>query len=73
MVSVGAFSLASLLSDPLTQRKWSLQGLPTDDVSVDNGAVVSVASRWPFLIDPQSIAKKWVNAMETKGEHARDG
>ena len=69
MVSTGGFfSLSGLLADPITLRQWSTQGLPTDDVSVDNGAIVSVSGRWPFLIDPQSIAKKWVIAMETKGD-----
>lgn len=73
MVSTSSFSLADLLTDPVKLRSWSLQGLPADDFAVDNGVVVSVTGRWPFLIDPQSTAQKWVTTMETKGEHAREG
>jgi hypothetical protein len=34
-------------------REWQLCGLPTDDVSVDNGVLVARGKRWPLLIDPQ--------------------
>jgi len=36
-------------------RQWGINGLPTDDVSVDSGIVATRAQRWPLLIDPQVI------------------
>lgn len=45
-------------------RDWRLWGLPADDVSVDNGILVSKGKRWPLMIDPQGQANAWVRNME---------
>ena len=34
-------------------REWVLAGLPSDDVSIDNGILVTRCKRWPLMIDPQ--------------------
>jgi dynein heavy chain len=44
--------------------KWHTQGLPSDSVSNENGAIVSGSARWPLLIDPQLQAIKWVRNKE---------
>lgn len=41
-----------VLTDDTTKAKWGNEGLPTDPLSIENGAVVSNSSRWPLLIDP---------------------
>ncbi|KAA0191400.1 hypothetical protein HAZT_HAZT007382 [Hyalella azteca] len=58
------FDLASILGDPLTIRDWTLNGLPTDAFSIDNGVIISNTTRWPLLIDPQGQANKWIRNME---------
>ena len=40
--------------------------MPTDNVSIDNGILVTRGKRWPLMIDPQNQANSWVKAMETK-------
>lgn len=51
-------SPAALL--PLLQAKWANECLPTDPLSVENGAIVSASTRWPLLIDPQLQGIKWI-------------
>ncbi|KAF2360955.1 Dynein heavy chain AAA module D4 [Trinorchestia longiramus] len=58
------FDLSSILGDPLTIRDWTLNGLPTDAFSIDNGVIISNTTRWPLLIDPQGQANKWIRNME---------
>ena len=54
------FSLAKILGDPVKIRDWVIAGLPNDNFSIDNAIIMSVARRWPLLIDPQGQANKWI-------------
>lgn len=49
------FSLSKVLGDPIEIRSWIIDGLPSDNFSVDNGIIVSNGRRWPLMIDPQGI------------------
>ena len=42
------------------QAKWANEGLMTDPLSVENGAIMSSASRWSLMIDPQLQGIKWI-------------
>ncbi|KAG2439747.1 hypothetical protein HYH02_010624 [Chlamydomonas schloesseri] len=57
-------NLLSTLQDPVKVRAWTIAGLPTDTLSVENGIIVSKARRWPLMIDPQGQANKWIKNME---------
>ncbi|PNW78281.1 hypothetical protein CHLRE_09g403800v5 [Chlamydomonas reinhardtii] len=54
-----------LLTDDATKAKWANEGLPTDPLSVENGAIMSNASRWALMIDPQLQGIKWIINKET--------
>ncbi|XP_072006034.1 dynein axonemal heavy chain 2 [Engystomops pustulosus] len=59
------FSLTTFLSSPTMVREWTLQGLPSDSFSSDNGVIVTRGNRWPLMVDPQGQASKWIKSMET--------
>jgi len=44
--------LTDFMVDAATVGTWALEGLPSDDLSVQNGIMVTRSSRFPLMIDP---------------------
>ncbi|KAM8878755.1 dynein axonemal heavy chain 6 isoform 3-T3 [Spinachia spinachia] len=61
-----SFSLINILGDPYVIRQWNADGLPRDNVSTENGILVTEGRRWPLMIDPQDQANRWIRSKEAK-------
>uniref|UniRef100_H2M4S9 Cytoplasmic dynein 2 heavy chain 1 n=1 Tax=Oryzias latipes TaxID=8090 RepID=H2M4S9_ORYLA len=54
------FDLRSFLCSESEQLIWKSQGLPSDDLSMENALVILQSVACPFLIDPSSRATEWL-------------
>lgn len=53
-------SMKSILGNDVTIRGWAVAGLPSDNLSVENGIIMFGSRRWPLMIDPQTQANKFI-------------
>jgi dynein heavy chain len=57
-----------ILTDSAQVAVWQADSLPADQVSTENGCIVSNSSRWPLIIDPQLQGIKWLKQKESLPE-----
>ncbi|CAH1389658.1 unnamed protein product [Nezara viridula] len=60
--------IINMLVESATISEWTLQGLPNDELSVQNALIVTKSSSYPLLIDPQTQAKMWIKNKEANNE-----
>uniref|UniRef100_A0A7S0KGL2 Dynein-1, subspecies f n=1 Tax=Micromonas pusilla TaxID=38833 RepID=A0A7S0KGL2_MICPS len=58
------FKLETLLTSDVETGQWASDGLPSDELSVQNGILTTRASRFPLCIDPQMQAVTWIKKRE---------
>ncbi|GAB5577021.1 cytoplasmic dynein 2 heavy chain 1 isoform X12 [Prionailurus iriomotensis] len=54
------FDLRRFLCTESEQLIWKSEGLPSDDLSIENALVILQSQVCPFLIDPSSRATEWL-------------
>ncbi|XP_028975291.2 cytoplasmic dynein 2 heavy chain 1 isoform X3 [Esox lucius] len=54
------FDLRQFLCSESEQLIWKSEGLPSDDLSMENALVILQSVACPFLIDPSSRATEWL-------------
>merc|ERR1719359_2756711 len=54
-----------ILCTEADQAAWAGQGLPSDRVSMENGAISNNSERWCLIIDPQLQGVFWIKNKET--------
>lgn len=59
------FEFTDFLVTPVEVRQWQLDGLPTDPFSAENGVLITKASKWPLIIDPQNQANRWIRKLKS--------
>lgn len=62
------FRIETLLTDEVEISKWTAEGLPADELSIQNGILTTRASRFPLCIDPQQQAVNWIKRKEAKNQ-----
>ena len=58
------FRVEDLLTTDLQVTQWNSEGLPSDELSIQNGILTTQSSRYPLCIDPQLQAIKWIKKKE---------
>ncbi|XP_073386148.1 dynein-1-alpha heavy chain, flagellar inner arm I1 complex isoform X3 [Physcomitrium patens] len=59
-------NLENLLTTEVEISTWNSQGLPSNDLSIQNGILTTKGSRFPLCIDPQLQAINWIKKKEGK-------
>ncbi|CCW66761.1 unnamed protein product [Phytomonas sp. Hart1] len=55
-----------VLTSEAAVASWNNEGLPSDRISTENGAIMTNCLRWPLIIDPQLQGVRWIRTREEK-------
>ncbi|CAL6054637.1 Dynein_heavy chain [Hexamita inflata] len=62
------FRPEKLLIQDVEILRWGSEGLPSDELSVQNGCLVTRTTKWPLVIDPQLQAVRWIKEKEKENK-----
>jgi len=53
-----------ILTNDAQKAEWNTQKLPSDNVSTENGAILTSSDRYSLMIDPQLQGITWIKEKE---------
>ncbi|KAL7749213.1 hypothetical protein RI367_005365 [Sorochytrium milnesiophthora] len=59
------FRIEQVMVTDVELSKWASEGLPADELSVQNGILTTKGGRYPLCIDPQQQALHWIKKKES--------
>ena len=59
-VGCAGANVLGLLTDDALIAQWNNEGLPADQMSTENGTILTNSVKWPLIIDPQLQGIKWI-------------
>lgn len=62
------FHLNNILTSEVQVAQWESEGLPSDEVSIQNGILTHRAHKFPLCIDPQLQAVSWIKERERRND-----
>ena len=61
-------NMRTVLGKDVVIRQWAVAGLPSDNLSIENGIIMFGSRRWPLMIDPQTQANKFIKKLGDQTE-----
>jgi len=60
VVKVGNFKFTHFMCNESELLKWKSEGLPADDLSIENAIILLNSTKTPLIIDPSTQATEWL-------------
>ena len=61
-------TMKGMLEDKIEVNEWKVNGLPQDNLSIENGIIIKNTRRWPLLIDPQNQGSTFIKKLGKRRE-----
>lgn len=66
IIHTDKISMMGLLKNEIEVNDWKLCGLPNDNLSIENGIIITHTRRWPLMIDPQNQGGNYIKKLGKK-------
>merc|ERR1711957_1085618 len=60
IVHTPEISMLELLEDKVEVRDWNVNGLPQDNLSIENATIMKYSRRWSLIVDPQNQGSSFI-------------
>lgn len=68
IVHTPGVTMKEILEDKIEVREWTVNGLPQDNLSIENGIIIKYTRRWPLMVDPQNQGSTFIKKLGKRKE-----